>query len=171
VPAGCFLISPVARRIRDASMLQAVESEAVHFGDDARFDSSAHEILKGIAESGLDHYFGCTRDREPDLLDLRQPLSGPGPPIAGDVKSGAPRSRRIDRAIPVTPPPQSTLHRPEERLRYTSPVQWNHPSLPSRLHMTSRIVSETDEAVIASLSLPDLNHEIQRCLRGYIVSR
>jgi hypothetical protein len=33
--------------------------------------------------------------------------------------------------------------------------------------MTSKIFSETDEAVIASVPLPDLNHEIQRCLRGY----
>jgi len=33
--------------------------------------------------------------------------------------------------------------------------------------MTYGIISETDEAVIGSVPLADLNHEIQRCLQGY----
>ena len=33
--------------------------------------------------------------------------------------------------------------------------------------MTYKIFSETDEVVIASVPLTDLNHEIRRCLHGY----
>jgi len=33
--------------------------------------------------------------------------------------------------------------------------------------MTYKIFSETGEAAIAAVQLADLNHEIQRCLRGY----
>lgn len=51
-------------------------------------------------------------------------------------------------------------------IRYTS-LHGRRAFLGLPQFMTNKIFSETDEAVIASIPLTDLNHEIRRCLHGY----